>query len=449
MYPAKSHAQRVVKIYESLFKEKATFDIYVAGEKSRLWPHSDQDVKFRQNRYFNYLTGAFDQKDCSVVYYTQEDKLVLYIPLLDEEAVMWSGLPLSLDDAKALYDVDDVKYITDLSIKNETHAIEADTEFVSVKADPKLKDAMDEARAVKDEYEIKLIKRANEISDKCHLAVMSALPIETNEQHIHAEFAYHAIRQGSKNEAYDPICCSGTNAGTLHYVKNDEELRNRLLVLLDAGAEHECYASDITRCFPISGKWSKESREIYDIVKEMQTETMLRIKPGVQWSDLHLLAHKILIDGFLKLGIFKTGSSPVEIFQSGISAAFYPHGLGHMIGMDTHDTAGHANYEDPDPKLRYLRIRRALEEGFVVTVEPGCYFNDFLLENLGGEGKHFVDSGVLEKYKSVGGVRIEDDVLVTKSGFRNLTSITSDADEIEKIVQKGIERGLKGFHNVV
>lgn len=449
MYPAKAHAKRVVEVYEALFKQKVTFDIYVAGEKTRLWPYSDQDVKFRQNRYFNYFTGAHDQKDCSVVYYTSEDKLVLYLPAVDEEGIMWSGLPLSIDDAKALYDVDDVKFITELCLRNETHAIEADTDFETLKVDNRLKDAIDEARAVKDEYEIKLIKRANEISDKCHLAVMSALPIETNERHLHAEFAYHAIRQGSKNEAYDPICCSGTNAGTLHYVKNDEEMKNRLLVLLDAGAEHECYASDITRCFPISGKWSKESREIYDIVKEMQTETMIRIKPGVQWSELHLLAHKILIEGFLRLGIFKSGSSPTKIFQSGISAAFFPHGLGHMIGMDTHDTAGHATSQDPDPKLRYLRIGRALEEGFVVTVEPGCYFNDFLIENIGEEGKHFVDFDVLEKYKSVGGVRIEDDVLVNRSGFENLTGITSDADEIEKIVQKGIERGRDGFHVVV
>lgn len=459
MYPAKTHAERVVATYQRLTNREVTFNILVSACKAQLWPHSDMEVRFRQDRYFNYLTGAFDLKDAVVVYYTAPQKLVLYLPEVDEDSVMWSGLPLSPEDAKALYDVDEVHYITDLNVQAGTFAGELRREFRSleqypefkdsVTADASLKEAFDEARVIKDEYEIQLIRRANQISDKCHLAVMSALPIETNERHIHAEFAYHAIRQGSKYEAYDPICCSGTNAGTLHYVKNDEELKNRQLVLLDAGAEFECYASDITRCFPINGHWSPEARQIYDLVHEMQRECMVRVRPGVEWSDLHLLAHRILIDRFLQLGIFKRKYTPVQLFQSGVSAAFLPHGLGHMLGMDTHDSGGHANYEDPDPKLRYLRIRRKLETNMVVTVEPGCYFNDFLIEKLGANGAHMIDFDVLEKYKPVGGVRIEDDVLVTSTGYENLTSVTSDADEIERIVQTGLARDPSAYHNLV
>lgn len=451
MYPAKAHARRVVETYEKLFKTKVDFEVFVAGERARLWPYSDQEVKFRQNRYFNYITGAYDQRDCVAVYSPQNDKLVLYLPEVNEDDIMWSGPPLSTDDALALYDVDDVQYVTSLKFEQtkKVHSIEKSEDFPSVIPDPQLKDAFDEARVIKDEYEIGLMRRANQISDKCHLAVMSALPIETNETHLHAEFAYHALRQGAKEEAYDPICCSGTNNGTLHYLKNDESLDGRLNVLIDAGASHECYASDITRSFPINGVFSKESREIYDLVYKMQKETMTRIRPHVQWSDLHLLAHRILIDEFIRLGIFKKGSSPIEIYNSGISSAFYPHGLGHMIGMDTHDTAGHANYSDPDPKLRYLRIRRALEPGMVVTVEPGCYFNDFLLEGLGGDNLDFIDFEVLKKYKPVGGIRIEDDVLVTSTGFENLTGVASDPEEVQRIVQSGLRKGANAFHNLV
>lgn len=448
-YPAKSHIKKVIEQYKSLFGNEVNFDIYIAGEKSRLWPFSDQEVKFRQNRYFNYVSGAHDQPDCHVLYEHKSDRLTLFIPPFDEESALWGGIPLGPEEALKKYGVDQVKYSSALKIDRPTRSIVNSSEFPSITVDESLKTAFDEARALKDSYEVALIKRANEITDNCHLAVMSALPIETNERHIQAEFTYHAIRQGSKNEAYDPICCSGANSGILHYVKNDETMENKLNVLLDAGAEYECYASDVTRCFPINGVWSKESREIYNLVLQMQQTTMGMIKPDVHWEELHLVAHKILIEGFLRLGIFKSDFSPEEILSSNASTGFFPHGLGHMLGMDTHDTGGRANYDDPDPKMSYLRIRRTLKQDMVVTVEPGCYFNELMLRRFTGSNCKYIDYKVLDRYMSVGGIRIEDDVLVTKHGFKNLTNITSDPDEIENIVQEGLSSGTGKFHNVV
>lgn len=453
-YPAKEHARKVAKNLKQFASSKNenvdNSAIVIETPELKSYPHCDQSQPYRCDRYFMYFTGCHDQPGCKVSYDLGEDKLVMYLPEIDWDDVMWSGMPMSIDQAKNKYDVDEVKYVTELNkdlSNKQTLAVE-DNEYA--KFSQLLIEAIDEARAFKDEYELGLLKKASQITDNSHLAVMSALPIEHNEGHIHAEFVYHAMRQGSKNVAYDPICCAGTNAGTLHYIKNDEDMDGRQLVLIDAGAEHECYAADVTRCFPINGEWTQEARAIYDTVRDMQTQCANAAKPGVLWDDLHILSHKILVKSLLKLGVLHNGSEE-EIFESRVSTAFSAHGLGHMLGMNTHDTSGRANYEDPDPLLRYLRIRRKLEKGMYVTIEPGCYFNEYLINLALKDEKQakYINQEALKKYMPVGGVRIEDDYLVTEDGVKNFTGITSDPDEIARIVKEGISKGREHFHNIV
>ena len=466
-YPAKEHCQRVLT---HLTTKKGNNNCYffLSGEQDVLYQYSDQAKPFRQNRYFYYLSGC-DIPGSHVIYDGGSDKLTLYLPDIDYDDVMWSGMPLSIEDALKKYDVDNVKYASELQ-STLTSNLEKGFPIYSVTIDSYEgkfsnkeistlshddKDffyALDEARLIKDDYELELMRHASKITDNCHLAVMSALPIETNETHIHAEFMYHAIRQGSKNQSYDPICCSGPNCSTLHYVKNDDEIpESKRSVLIDAGAEWSCYASDVTRCFPINGDWTKEHLQIYNAVLKMQSTVMDMIKPGVAWEDCHLTAHKILIEEFLKLGIFKSEYSAQEIFESKISAGFFPHGLGHLIGMDTHDVGGYPNYEDEDQLLVYLRLRRKLQKNMVLTDEPGIYFSPFLLEHIldNEEKNKYINRDVLDKYWSIGGVRIEDDLLITEDGYENLTKMTSDPEEISKIVKAGLEKGVSGFHNVV
>lgn len=140
-------------------------------------------------------------------------------------------------------------------------------------------------------------------------------------------------------------------------------------MLLDAGGEYRCYAADITRTFPIRGRFSGESRGVYDVVLRMQEACMEMLREGVLWDDVHATAHKVAIEGLLGMGILKGGKE--EILESRTSVAFFPHGLGHYLGMDTHDTGGHPNYEDQDPMFKYLRVRGRLPAGSIITVEPG------------------------------------------------------------------------------
>ncbi|PVH16315.1 uncharacterized protein CXQ87_004187 [Candidozyma duobushaemuli] len=461
-YPAREHNARVLGHFKQKKQLKSADKLafFMSGEDLELWQYSDQTKPIRQNRYFFYLSGV-EIPGSHVLYDAANDKLTLFLPDIDYDDVMWSGLPLSPEDALKKFDVDEVKYASELekvvgSLKGYTiyttdrNKWNAKVSSFLTEKDPDFFHALDESRLIKDWYELELMRHASKITDKCHLAVMSATPIETNETHIHAEFMYHALRQGSKYQSYDPICCSGPNCSTLHYVKNDDEIENKRSVLIDAGAEWSCYASDVTRCFPINGDWTEEHLTIYNLVLDMQRQTMAMIKPGARWDDIHLKAHRVMIKEFIRLGIFKDYPEE-EIFDSSISARFFPHGLGHVLGMDTHDVGGRPNYDDPDPKLRYLRLRRTLKEGMVLTDEPGVYFSPFLLKDVleDPEKVKYINKDVLDKYWSIGGVRIEDDLLITKDGFENFTKITSDPHEISKIVKESSAQGKDRFHNVV
>ncbi|CDO92651.1 unnamed protein product [Kluyveromyces dobzhanskii CBS 2104] len=465
-YPAKEHCMNVKSRFvtkKGAAAEK-TSAFFIAGGEIEPIKYCDQTKAFRQNRYFYYLTGC-NIPGSSVLFDFKSGKLTLFLPDVDEEDIMWSGFPMSVEAALKKFDVDEVLYASDAP---ELFANGLDAQFIYttdldnvhdsqissklIVGDEDLFSALNNARSIKDWYEVELLKKACEVTDTCHLAVMSALPIEKTEGHIHAEFTYHALRQGSKFQGYDPICCSGPSCSTLHYVDNDADMDGKRSVLIDAGAEWECYTADVTRCFPINGKWTKEHREIYDAVLDMQQTAMERIKHGASWDEIHLSAHKVLIKHLLKLGIFKSNFSVEEIYDRKASIAFFPHGLGHLLGMDTHDVGGREEselYDDDNPYFKFLRLRRPLVTGMVVTNEPGCYFNPFLIEEFldkHPERKEVVDREVMDKYLYIGGVRIEDDLLVTKDGYECLSKITKDPEEIEKIVSEGIAKGRSHFH---
>ena len=354
---------------------------------------------------------------------------------------MWSGLPLSPKDALEQFDIDSClttseapSFLTSSQVQKDIafaipECVSQDITFLSYSTVDleSLKPAIDECRVVKDDYEIALIRQANKISAVAHKACMDLVkqnPGPQNEREFQAIFTSHCIALGSSQLAYSGIFASGTNAATLHYVHNNQWISGRQNMLIDAGAEASCYSSDVTRTFPLTGKFTEESRAIYSIVEKMQNRAFAMCKAGMKWEDLHMETHRIAIRGLLNLGILRGGTED-EIFENRTSVAFYPHGLGHYMGLDTHDTGGNANYSDPDPMFAYLRVRGTVPAGAVITVEPGIYFCEFILQpyldDEKGKGR-FIDKKVLEKYWDVGGVRIEDNVLITKDGCENLTS---------------------------
>ena len=214
------------------------------------------------------------------------------------------------------------------------------------------------------------------------------------------------------------------------------------MVVCDAGAESAlCYASDITRTFPVGGKFSTQQKDIYNIVLKANTETIKASGPGRTYREVHLMAARIIAGGLKELGIMKGDLD--EAVAAGAHALFFPHGLGHMLGLDVHDMEGlgenYVGYSDSVKRsdqfgLAYLRLGRKLEPGFVVTNEPGCYFIPALIDQWKGEKKleQFINYDQVELYRGFGGVRIEDDVLITDEGSRVLgTPIPKTVEEVE------------------
>ncbi|KXJ94893.1 xaa-Pro dipeptidase [Microdochium bolleyi] len=461
-YPAKAHARRVVEYIRAKHPEALPSSsgagsgiFYVEGRADALLEDSDEPVPFRQRRAFMYLTGAAELADAAYIYDIATDKSTLFIPPVDPEHVVWAGLPLSAEQALGKYDVDEVLPNTELNptlarlgksqpgatlfaianrVADTVTFLEFGTKNLSV-----LAEAIDECRVVKDEYEVALTVAANRISGAAHRKVLERVKGASNEYELQGVFIGECMSRGAKEQAYPCIVASGRDAATLHYVHNNKPLAGKELLLLDAGAEWQCYASDITRTFPISGKFSPRARAIYDIVLKMQLDTIAVLKAGVSWDSVHLLAHRVAIEGLQKLGIFKKESTVDEILEARTSAAFLPHGLGHYLGMDTHDTGGHPDYADKDPLFRYLRVRRDLPAGSIVTVEPGIYFCDFIIRPYLEDSKHarFIDEAVLNEYWDVGGVRIEDNILITEDGSVNLTDAVKDPEEMERIIAGG------------
>ncbi|KAI9852490.1 MAG: karyopherin beta [Thelocarpon superellum] len=464
-YPAKQHAGSVAR-----YLGASRGLVYLRGDWISNYRDSDRPRPFRQRRYFFYMTGV-DEPGCHLTYDLRTQHLQLYIPPVTPDTVIWNGPMLSLDEARRRYDVDDVSPVQ--CLRNDVqawlhHNREASlyvlhpdqsppmfefggrgTALASQRVDSKqLQAAMDKARVRKSPHEIQLIRRANEITAAAHRAVLGAVGRMKNEMEIQAAFVDACISRGAKHQAYEVIAASGENASTLHYVKNDEPLRGRRLVCLDAGCEWNCYASDVTRTFPLRG-WSTEAKAIYTIVDEMQRSCVERVKPGVRLLDLHVMAHKIAIAGLLRLGLLHNGTAE-EILEARTSMFFYPHGLSHHLGLECHDVytselLGRKEVEQcpvgptSDQHSPLAWDPQVLEESMVITVEPGIYFSRYAYEHVYAQSSthtKYINRDVLEQYWAVGGVRIEDDILVTHDGYENLTTAPKGS-EMTDLIEEG------------
>lgn len=466
--PAKQHARNVAR---KLGVTRGL--IFVTGQPTTNWRDSDQSRPFRQRRYFYYLSGVAEP-DCSLTYDVASDVLTLYVPDFDLHQAIWMGPTLSREEAQDRYDVDRVMYQTSLqseleswlserglnsllkkvlaSEKSEVESWLSEGVLYMVHASEKpeylpdgprldskqLMPAMDAARGIKDEYEIRMIRQANKVSGLAHGSILQQISKMKNESEIEGLFLETCISHGARNQAYQIIAASGPNAAVLHYSRNDESLHHKPLVCLDAGAEWDCYASDVTRTFPRSGQWpSQYVKDIYELVERMQEECIKRIRPGKRFLALHDLAHQYAIDGLQTLGVLKDGTRE-EIRASGASKVFFPHGLGHHVGLEVHDVSESSimALNPAGDQAMYGPILNAstclspctlsaplLEEGMVVTVEPGIYFSPLALANARKQPHaRYIDFEVAQKYVHIGGVRIEDDILVTANGYENLTT---------------------------
>jgi len=246
---------------------------------------------------------------------------------------------------------------------------------------------------------------------------------------------------------YCCIAASGCNGAVLHYghagAPNDRRIQDGDLCLFDMGAEYNCYTSDVTTTFPANGKFTDDQKLIYNAVLRANQAVMKTAKPGVSWVDMHLLSQRVILEHLTKGGLIKGDIE--EMMKTNFGAVFMPHGLGHFMGLDVHDVNGYppGTKRIDKASLRNLRTVRILEAGMVITIEPGCYFNEVLLNEASNNPDHskFLVLSEIARFRGFGGVRIEDDVLITETGVENLSPVPREIADIEALMAKGRSDG--------
>jgi Xaa-Pro aminopeptidase len=303
-------------------------------------------------------------------------------------------------------------------------------------------EAVVDQRIIKSDEEIAEIEKAMAITRAMHLEGMRVARPGVAEWEVAGAVEGVALRHGGRLSF--PIICS-KHGETLHNHHYDNVLETGDLVVLDTGGVSPSgYAGDITRTLPIGGRFDGRQRAIYDLVLDAEVRSVEAVRPGVTYREVHLAACRILAEGLCELGLMK--GDPAEAVAAGAHALFMPHGLGHMMGLDVHDAEGldetYAGYGSEMKRseqfgLASLRLGRTLEPGFVLTVEPGIYLIPALIDRWKAEDRHaaFIDYEELESWTTFGGVRIEDDVVVTADGHRVLGEpIPKAPDEVESLL---------------
>ncbi|WP_432144155.1 aminopeptidase P family protein [Streptomyces sp. bgisy084] len=393
---------------------------------------NDTEYPFRAATEYVYLTG--DQTDDSVLVLEPAGdghEATLYrLPRSNREngefwlngmGELWVGRRHSLQEAEALLGIPckDVRELADALkeatgpvrvVRGHDAGIEAAlTDKVTAERDEELRVCLSEARAVKDEFEIGELQKAVDSTVRGFEDVVKVLDKAeaTSERYIEGTFFLRARVEGN-DIGYGSICAAGPHATTLHWVRNDGAVRSGELLLLDAGVEtHTLYTADVTRTLPVNGRYTDLQRKIYDAVYQAQEAGIAAVKPGAAYRDFHDAAQRVLAEKLVEWGLVE---GPVErVLELGLQRRWTLHGTGHMLGLDVHDCAA-ARTEH--------YVNGTLEPGMVLTVEPGLYFQAD-------------DLTVPEEYRGIG-VRIEDDLLVTADGNRNLSAgLPRRSDEVE------------------
>lgn len=493
---------RYLKKYLTSGTEQAV--VYLRGETLRQRPGTDVDLPFRQESFFHYASAGLlphqpdahllcrlGHQDSSSVSLSIEETIV-FIPRVSADDQVWHGAPPTqqewtdrLNSTKS--SMVKVQYADQLaSVLDSFGSSKQSMQFYCLNAEEadclrkitsatttidteSLREALIECRLRKAEDELECMRRANRLSSESHRSLMQFVASsyrnaasQFTEQTVTARWYAETMQRGLMQQAYLPIVAYGKHAAVLHYTDNHAPIPTAATVrlpesspsflLVDAGAEFNCYAADITRTYPINGRFdTPEKRRLYSLVLDAQTQVLAALRAGVHWEDMHRLATEVIAGGLLDAGILRKppssgGDATMDrqqfiqflCWQRFVTQLFFPHGLGHLIGLDVHDCGGYPLGVEriQQPGIRYLRMRRQLEAGFVVTVEPGCYFVDQLLEPALQDPSlsQFIDQAVLDRYRALGGVRIEDVVVITASGHENLVSAPKQIAEIEAVM---------------
>ena len=412
--------------------------------------NADSDYPYRHDSYFYYLTGFAEPEAVVVLVAAQGSKparSILFCRQKNAEREIWDGFRYGPEAAREAFGFDEAYAIDDIDTELPKLLVNAPALYCplahSAAFDARIKGWMDsvrglsrsgvtapasvhdllvlldEMRVFKDDHEQSLMQRAADISGRAHERAMRATRPGMFEYEIEAELLHEFRRSGAQSPAYSSIVASGPNACVLHYSANNAQTRDGDLVLIDAGCEFDSYASDITRTYPVNGRFSEPQKQLYELVLAAQSAALAAIVPGQRYSAIHDASLKVLAQGMLDFGLLDKAKfgNVGDVIAERAFAQFYMHGTGHWLGLDVHDAGA---YRDVTREERPSRI---LQPGMALTVEPGIYVRPA--------------PGVPEQFWNIG-IRIEDDVVVTAGGHKILSGAAPKlVSDIEKVMQDG------------
>jgi Xaa-Pro aminopeptidase len=394
--------------------------------------HNDVEYTYRQDSDFYYLTG-FDEPDAVAVFapHHSEHKYILFVQPKDPLKETWTGYICGVEGAKEFYGADAAYSIAELNEKLPQYLEKADRLYYHLGLDRSFNDTiishwqkqiaayprrgfaplslndtnpiLHPLRQVKSAAEIEMMRKTTKISAEAHLRAMEFARPGCYEYEVQAEIEHIFRLRGAMGIAYPSIVASGSNACVLHYIENDRQMQDNELLLIDAGCAYGYYNGDITRTFPVGGKFTKEQQALYEIVLEAQLKGIEAVQPNNAYNQYHDAAVSVLVDGLLDLGLLVGDKE--EIIKEEKYKPFYMHKTGHWLGLDVHDVGCYKYGEDN---------WQTLQVGNIVTVEPGLYISPAIRV---AEGQPEVP----ENWRGIG-IRIEDDILVTATGNENLTA---------------------------
>ena len=425
---------------------------------------TDQFHDFHAHGEHHYLSGV--SAPAGVLTFDPNDgwTLFAYQPPADEQ--VWTGRGPDLDEVQARSGVGRVSPLSELGewleqrrgrrvalLGNEDiaahpegyglaswSALEFDTDGGLA---AELSDKLDAIRRTKDSVELDYMRAAAGASHQGHMAGLRLARPGMTERELQVEIEAEFFRSGGDRTAYGSIVGGGPNAATLHFAPTQRTFRDGDLILVDAGAEVSGYASDVTRTYPVSASFSGIQHDMYELVLGVQETAIQDARPGKEYRELHLEASERIAAGLVDLGLLR--GEPSSLVEQDAQALFFPHGLGHMLGLATHDVGGCLVGRQPSsrPTLRYLRADLPLQPGYVVTIEPGIYFIPAILDDPANRTRYAdaVDWDRVDSLRDFGGIRIEDDVLITGGEADVLSAATPKSiADIEAIRAEALAR---------
>eukprot|EP01128_Nolandella_sp_AFSM9_P009139 TRINITY_DN5775_c0_g1_i1.p1 TRINITY_DN5775_c0_g1~~TRINITY_DN5775_c0_g1_i1.p1 ORF type:complete len:511 (+),score=97.07 TRINITY_DN5775_c0_g1_i1:24-1535(+) len=433
------------------------------GGKQEARHDTDHEPLFRQESYFHYMFGV-REGDCFGVVSIDSGESHLFVPRLPAEYAVWMGTIFPTSHFKEVYGVDFCHYVDELGSvleglqvsellvlrgqNSDSKSIHAGASFDGIEKfsvnKTLLFPACQEARVIKSAQEIEVMRYICQRSAEAHIEVMKAACPGKLEYQLESLFRHVMYeKSGCRFMSYTCICASGINGATLHYghsgAPNARQYLDGDMMMFDMGGEYHCYGADISRSYPCNGKFTEVQKQIYNTVLASADAVMAACKPGVSYPDMHRLAERVILENLTKYG-FLQGDIDAMV-ENHIGALFMPHGLGHLLGIDTHDVGGYVGdmKRSTEPGLCSLRLGRQLQEGMVLTIEPGVYFIRALLLPAFEDPKQspFLNVAKLTDMLSFGGVRIEDDIVVTATGIENMSAgCPRTIEEIEAIMSE-------------